>query len=73
MLEWMIYRFVVADLLTNSGTLLLAASYLLRRVVADGAPAPGGVTSSSTGWPDVPAGRWLWIFVAPAPARRELW
>lgn len=32
-LEWMIYRFVVADLLTNSGTLLLAASYLLRRVV----------------------------------------
>jgi hypothetical protein len=29
----MIYRFVVADLLTTSGTLLLAASYLSRRVV----------------------------------------
>jgi len=32
-LEWMIYRFVVADLATNSGTLLLLASYLSRRVV----------------------------------------
>lgn len=32
-LEWMIYRFVVADLATTSGTLLLLASYLARRVV----------------------------------------
>ena len=32
-LEWMIYRFVVCDLLTTSGTLLLVASYLSRRVV----------------------------------------
>jgi len=32
-LEWMIYRFVVADLAANSGTLLLAASYLSRRIV----------------------------------------
>ena len=32
-LEWMIYRFVVADLATTSGTLLLLASYLSRRVV----------------------------------------
>ena len=32
-LEWMIYRFVVADLATGSGTLLLFASYLARRVV----------------------------------------
>jgi glycosyltransferase involved in cell wall biosynthesis len=32
-LEWMIYRFVVADLATTSGTLLLCASYLSRRVV----------------------------------------
>ena len=32
-LEWMIYRFVVADLATGSGTLLLLASYLSRRVV----------------------------------------
>ena len=29
----MIYRFVVADLATNSGMLLLAASYLARRIV----------------------------------------
>ena len=32
-LEWMIYRFVVADLLTTSGILLLCASYLSRRIV----------------------------------------
>ena len=32
-LEWMIYRFVVADLATNSGVLLLFASYLSRRIV----------------------------------------
>jgi glycosyltransferase involved in cell wall biosynthesis len=32
-LEWMIYRFVVADLLTTSGALLLCASYLSRRIV----------------------------------------
>ena len=32
-LEWMIYRFVVADLATTSGTLLLLSSYLARRVV----------------------------------------
>jgi glycosyltransferase involved in cell wall biosynthesis len=32
-LEWMIYRFVVADLATTSGSLLLAASYLSRRIV----------------------------------------
>jgi glycosyltransferase involved in cell wall biosynthesis len=32
-LEWMIYRFVVADLTTTSGVLLLCASYLARRVV----------------------------------------
>jgi len=32
-LEWMIYRFVVADLAATSGTLLLAASYLSRRIV----------------------------------------
>ncbi len=31
--EWMIYRFVVADLLTYSGVLLLCASYLVRRIV----------------------------------------
>jgi glycosyltransferase involved in cell wall biosynthesis len=33
LVEWMIYRFVVADLLTTSGTLLLCASYLSRRIV----------------------------------------
>jgi len=32
-LEWMIYRFVVADLATYSGVLLLSASYLSRRIV----------------------------------------
>jgi glycosyltransferase involved in cell wall biosynthesis len=32
-LEWMIYRFVVADLATTSGVLLLCASYLAKRVV----------------------------------------
>ena len=32
-LEWMIYRFVVADLATYSGVLLLFASYLSRRIV----------------------------------------
>jgi len=32
-LEWMIYRFVVSDLLTTSGVLLLCASYLARRIV----------------------------------------
>lgn len=32
-LEWMIYRFVVVELLTTSGTLLLSASYLARRMV----------------------------------------
>jgi glycosyltransferase involved in cell wall biosynthesis len=31
-LEWMIYRFVVMDLATSSGVLLLCASYLLRRI-----------------------------------------
>jgi glycosyltransferase involved in cell wall biosynthesis len=30
--EWMIYRFVVADLLTTSGVLLLCASYLSGRI-----------------------------------------
>jgi glycosyltransferase involved in cell wall biosynthesis len=33
LMEWMIYRFVVADLLTTSGVLLLCASYLARRIV----------------------------------------
>jgi glycosyltransferase involved in cell wall biosynthesis len=32
-LEWMIYRFVVADLATTSGVLLVCSSYLARRVV----------------------------------------
>ena len=32
-LEWMIYRFVVVELLTTSGVLLLCASYLARRMV----------------------------------------
>lgn len=32
-LEWMIYRFVVADLLATSGLLLLCASYLTSRIV----------------------------------------
>ena len=32
-LEWMIYRFVVADLATYSGVLLLSPSYLSRRIV----------------------------------------
>jgi glycosyltransferase involved in cell wall biosynthesis len=32
-LEWMIYRFVVVELATTSGVLLLAASYLARRIV----------------------------------------
>ncbi len=31
--EWMIYRFVVAELLTHSGVLLLCASYLVHRIV----------------------------------------
>jgi glycosyltransferase involved in cell wall biosynthesis len=31
--EWMIYRFVVAELLTTSGVLLVCASYLARRIV----------------------------------------
>src|SRR5450631_669238 len=32
-LEWMIYRFIVAELATTSGILLLCASYLARRMV----------------------------------------
>ncbi len=33
-LEWMIYRFVVSDLLGKAGVLLLVSSYLSRRIVA---------------------------------------
>ena len=33
LMEWMIYRFVVADLLTTSGVLLLCSSYLAHRIV----------------------------------------
>ncbi len=62
-LEWMIYRFVVADLLTNSGTLLLAASYLLRRVVqlVLQLPAEDFVFHRLAG--RFLRGAWLWIVV----------
>ncbi|HVP61182.1 MAG TPA: glycosyltransferase family 2 protein [Myxococcaceae bacterium] len=60
-LEWMIYRFVVADLLTTSGTLLLAASYLSRRVVQMvlQLPEQDFVFHRLTG--QFLRGRWLWI------------
>jgi hypothetical protein len=63
-LEWMIYRFVVADLATNSGTLLLAASYLSRRIVQMVLQLPSedfvfhGIVASYL------RGPWVWATIA---------
>jgi glycosyltransferase involved in cell wall biosynthesis len=60
-LEWMIYRFVVCDLLTTSGTLLLVASYLSRRVVQMvlQLPEQDFVFHRLAG--QFLRGRWMWI------------
>ena len=51
-LEWMIYRFVVAELLSTSGLLLLCASYLTGKIVrlVLQIEAPPGLTVRAVGW-----------------------
>ncbi len=59
--EWMIYRVVVADLLTSSGFLLLCAAYLSSRIVRMVLQfeSPPGLTARSLG--RLVSGRFFWF------------
>jgi hypothetical protein len=63
-LEWMIYRFVVADLATTSGVLLVCASYLAKRVVQIVLNLPEQQLLLHKAIGGFMRGAWIWAVVA---------